>query len=228
MVLDVVGARDLVFRLQSAEAPLAPLGLLLVREDADGAGASDLRCVAPVDQGRWHVMDALPAGAWRLWVTTQAADARPEVRVRIEPKSMRLSDPAFAPTTDSGRPAEVLDAGTFGGVVFAGDSAPVQWSGRAGGPRPAEGLGLRCAGWIAEVPDHVVVLERGQALRMEAEAREGIALAVLRPDGVWVCSDESSVLSPRLTASWPAGRLEVFVASLDPMVDPEYSLRVSR
>ena len=234
-VLDVRGPVPLRVRLAAPDSPLVSLGLVLeplgdgTESSRPGQSGSGV-CVPPAPQGGARDIDPLDEGRWVAWVSTARPEQTVAVRVSIEradgtpdPARQRLDVPA-----GEGVPARPLEEGTFGGVVLGANTRPVLLEGRAGGPRPAEGLGLRCAGWIAEVPDHVLVLERTLPLRLVASAPEGIVLAVRLEDGTWICSDEDEVREVRVGVAIPAGRHEIFVASLDPHQDPEYTLAISR
>ncbi|TVQ95571.1 MAG: hypothetical protein EA398_17480 [Deltaproteobacteria bacterium] len=234
-VLDVRSQVPLRVRLSAPDSPLVSLGLVLEplengtespRPGQSGSGV----CVPPAPQGSAQDIEPLDEGRWVAWVSTARPEQTVAVRVSVE-RADGTPDPARQ-TRDvpagEGVPARPLEEGTFGGVVMGANTRPVLLEGRAGGPRPAEGLGLRCAGWIAEVPDHVLVLERTLPLRLVASAPEGIVLAVRLEDGTWICSDEDEVREVRVGVAIPAGRHEIFVASLDPHQDPEYTLAISR
>lgn len=229
-VVELSSPMALEFRVASGERPLALAGVALERADSgdrEQPGAA-MRCTPLASQGTVHRVGLLDEGVWLIRVLVDEATPDLGYRLRFALEGEGTGGEAFPAVRGEGAPPRAIEDGRWGGAHMGPGSAPVLWTGRAGGPRPAEGLGLHCAGWIAETPDHVLELASGMPVRFEAESDEGITIAIRRADGVWHCSDEHSVRQPRLLVALTAGRYEIHIGSLDPHGDPEYSLRVSR
>ena len=107
-------------------------------------------------------------------------------------------------------------ASNFGTVSlrsgFTPDPHVVQ--GTSGGTQNAATINQACNGWISHRPDHIFVAETAYAsLRIMVNSEQDVTLVVQRPDGSYVCNDDSEGLNPMVTGSFPAGRYSVWVGS---------------
>lgn len=100
-------------------------------------------------------------------------------------------------------------------TLAPGFTAPNMLEGRAGGLTDASSLGEGCIGNIASDPDHVLNLSAAiPNLRIFAQASEDITLVIQKPDGSYICNDDTEGLNPLVTApSFAAGEYKIWVGS---------------
>ena len=87
-----------------------------------------------------------------------------------------------------------------------------------------------CNGYVSTNPSHVMTL--GAAfphLRVMVHAAGGAdtTLMVRRPDGTFLCNDDSEGLDPMVEGEFPAGEYGIFVGSYTGEDHPDYTLGVS-
>lgn len=151
------------------------------------------------------------------------------------------ADPAPAPAAEAPAPAAeaapaaaAAPAGGGGAVMtlttgFAPD--PSTASGTSGGTTEAATMNDECAGWVSASADHV--LELGAAfpmLRIMAHGTEedsDVTLVVRRPDGTFLCNDDSEGFDPMVEGEFAAGRYDIFVGSYEEGAHQAYVLGVS-
>lgn len=137
---------------------------------------------------------------------------------------------AVAPTTGAGPTA----AGGGGATIslttgFAPD--PAIATGTSGGTVEASTLSSDCAGWVSSSPDHVLELgaafPRLKIMALGTEEDSDVTLVVHRPDGSYLCNDDSDGFHPMVEGQFAAGRYEVFVGSYEEGRHQAYRLGVT-
>lgn len=100
-------------------------------------------------------------------------------------------------------------------TLAEGFAAPHIVEGRAGGATDASSLGEGCIGMIGSDPDHQLTLAAAMSgLRIYAAADEDITLVIQKPDGSYICNDDTEELNPVVTMeSFPAGTYKIWVGS---------------
>ena len=87
-------------------------------------------------------------------------------------------------------------------------------TGSAGGVSDASTFGAGCLGHISLTPNHTLTVS-GQIpyMRIVANAAEDITLVVRRPDGTYMCNDDTEGYNPMVEGAFPPGNYDVFVGS---------------
>jgi len=87
-------------------------------------------------------------------------------------------------------------------------------SGRSGGADRAQSRNPSCRGWIARNPDHLFQATGNFGnLRVIAQSDSDTTLVVQRPDGAYMCNDDSEGRNPIVGGNFPAGTYAVWVGS---------------
>lgn len=111
--------------------------------------------------------------------------------------------------------------GSSGGQAFSvgpGFSPdPATATGNAGGMTDASSLSGDCRGWIASSPNHVLTVTGAMPmLRIAANGGAAdITLVVQRPDGTYLCNDDSDGLNPMVEGAFVPGEYKIFIGSYD-------------
>ncbi|MEM9190897.1 MAG: hypothetical protein AAGF12_17055 [Myxococcota bacterium] len=104
----------------------------------------------------------------------------------------------------------------FGTVTLqAGFTAPHVVEGRSGGTTDASSVSAECVGTIDSTPDHALELSAAMAgLRIFAAAEEDITLVIQKPDGSYLCNDDSDGTNPMVSMeSFPAGTYKIWIGN---------------
>ncbi|TXD38464.1 caspase family protein [Lujinxingia vulgaris] len=121
-------------------------------------------------------------------------------------QSFALS-PGFVPDPAIGR-------GLAGGAVNAASLGPV-----AGG---------ECIGMVDARPDHTVKLSTDFGyLRFGITSAADTSLAIRRPDGSFLCDDDTHGLNPEIAGRMPAGDYQIFIGAIGQADDRTYRLELS-
>lgn len=106
---------------------------------------------------------------------------------------------------------------------------PMVVSGTSGGAESATSLGSGCIGFIATTPDHF--LQVGGAgipsLRVMAKSETDTTIVVRRPDGTFMCNDDSDGFNPMVEGNFPPGQYRVWIGSYAQGQNGSYRLGVS-
>ncbi|NOY90647.1 MAG: peptidase S1 [Deltaproteobacteria bacterium] len=142
---------------------------------------------------------------------------------------------ATAPTTAAAPSAPAAAAGdsNFGTVSvrpgFMPD--PTTASGTSGGSTDAATLNSDCNGWIAGTPDHLLVAGGDfSSLRVMAHATtdgEDVTLVIQKPDGSYMCNDDTEGFDPVVAGAFPAGTYKIWIGSYEHGANEAYKLGVS-
>jgi len=102
-------------------------------------------------------------------------------------------------------------------------------SGTSGGSESATTLGVGCIGFVARTPDHF--LQVGGAgfpsLRVMVSSDTDTTLVVRRPDGTFLCNDDSDGTNPMVEGNFPPGQYRVWIGSYAQGQNGSYRLGVS-
>jgi hypothetical protein len=91
---------------------------------------------------------------------------------------------------------------------------PTTVTGQAGGVVDASSFGSGCLGHIGSSPNHVLTVTGPiPYLRIVAAAGEDITLVVRRPDGTYLCNDDTEGLNPMVEGQFVPGNYDVYVGS---------------
>lgn len=91
---------------------------------------------------------------------------------------------------------------------------PMTMEGSAGGIVDASSFGAGCVGHIGSAANHVLTVTAPiPFLRIAAAANEDITLVVRRPDGTYLCNDDSDGLNPMVEGQFVPGNYDVYVGS---------------
>ncbi|AKF04788.1 hypothetical protein [Sandaracinus amylolyticus] len=130
--------------------------------------------------------------------------------------------PPTTPTPAEGTTAAPGAAAAGGGAtitIATGFTDPTITTGTSGGAVEASTLNSECAGWVSSSPDHVIDLQaampRLKIMAFGTEADSDVTLVVRKPDGTYLCNDDSDGFHPVVEGEMPAGRYEVFVGSYE-------------
>ena len=166
---------------------------------------------APPDQGTTPVAQQ-----------QQPAQAQPTSQPVMQPQPtaqpVMQPQPTSTPTaTATGASGGTMpSASNFGTVAlnpgFVPDPHVV--TGRSGGQDRAQSRHGSCRGWIARNPDHLFDATGSFGnLRIIAASDADVTLVVMRPDGTYMCADDTEGRNPIVGGAFPAGRYAVWVGS---------------
>lgn len=70
-----------------------------------------------------------------------------------------------------------------------------------------------CEGYVTEEPEHLIEVSYAMRFKLELHSEEDLVLAVLDPDGTWICGDEPSAINANvaLTREFEPGTYEIWV-----------------
>lgn len=134
--------------------------------------------------------------------------------------------PTTGTTTGTTAPATGAAGATATGATITLNTGfspdPSIATGTSGGAVEASTLSADCAGWVSATPDHILQLEaampRLKIMALGTEENSDVTLVVHRPDGSYVCNDDSDGFHPMIESEeggMPAGRYEIFVGSYE-------------
>lgn len=209
------GSTDTTLVVQQAN------GQYLCNDDTDG--------LHPVVQGMF-----LP-GAHRVWVGTYTRGERASYTLgfsqlgHVTPTTLVGGAPSVPAV-----PAPQLDVtgsnSNFQDVALAPGFRPSPHvvTGSSGGSVQANGLGGNCVGHISATPDHLfTALGHLAHLSIAARSSEDITLVVRRPDGTFLCNDDSEGTDPMVSGPFPPGVYRVWVGSYSSGSNGAYTLGFS-
>ena len=134
-----------------------------------------------------------------------------------------------APPTPT--PAAGAGQSNFGTVAlrpgFTPDPHVVR--GTSGGAIQASNLNAQCRGWISQTPDHLFNAQGPfNNLRFVVNAgSEDTTLVVQKPDGTYLCNDDTDGFHPVVAGAFPPGMYKVWVGSYQRGTQAAYQLGIS-
>ena len=101
-------------------------------------------------------------------------------------------------------------------------------SGTSGGSANAADLSAECAGQISATPDHLLVAGGTFTnLRVMAFSETDVTLVVQRPDGTYLCDDDTEETNPIVDGTFAAGTYKIWVGSYNADTNGRYTLGIS-
>lgn len=180
--------------------------------DDDGSGRLD-----PVVR-----FDNPGSGQYDIWVGVYDSEDRPAATLKIS----ELEENSSGVTADYNATPNYGVANLSSG--FRPDPYVVNM--RAGGDRPASGMGSGCTGYITNAPDLRVNFDAGGLpLIVSTSSSADTTLVINGPDGRWYCDDDSGGGSnARVRFNSPrSGRYEIWVGTYSSGDTQPATLRVS-
>jgi hypothetical protein len=105
---------------------------------------------------------------------------------------------------------------------------PHRATGTGGGNVQATAWDASCGGAVAEAPDHLFVAnDEFTFLKILVRSDADTTLVVQKPDGSFLCNDDSDGLNPGITGAFSAGTYRIWVGSYDATQRPQYTLGIS-
>ena len=205
------------------------------------AGESDVTLVVQAPGGGYSCSDDAEGrnpivelggaqGTYRIWVGSYQAGQQ-------SPYVMGFSE--LADTTAAGLPlgngagslATDGTASNFGTIAlapgFTPDPRTVQ--GTSGGEVDLGPLGVGCRGFVTPQPDHILELGGDSpSLCLMVRSEGDTVLLVHRPDGSFVCDDDTEGRNPVVTGAFPKGTYRLWVGSYQPRSNDGYVLGITQ
>ncbi|MCB9658531.1 MAG: sel1 repeat family protein [Sandaracinaceae bacterium] len=100
--------------------------------------------------------------------------------------------------------------------------------GVGGGPVSVRYLGASCVGYVNTAPSHTMTLTAAGEVRLVAQSTGDTTIAVLTPDGRWLCNDDFDGLNAGVQEHLVAGRYQIWVGAYQRDANPAYSLVATR
>lgn len=101
-------------------------------------------------------------------------------------------------------------------------------SGTSGGSIDATTWQAGCNGFVTTQPDHLFVAATAFAnLRVMAHSTGDITLVVQKPDGTYLCNDDTDGTDPLVEGAFPAGTYKVWIGSYQAGTNSPYTLGFS-
>jgi hypothetical protein len=101
-------------------------------------------------------------------------------------------------------------------------------SGTSGGSTDASTWQAGCNGFVTPQPDHLFVAATAFAnLRVMAHSTGDITLVVQKPDGTYLCNDDTDGTDPLVEGAFPAGTYKVWIGSYQAGTNSPYTLGFS-
>lgn len=101
-------------------------------------------------------------------------------------------------------------------------------SGTSGGSIDASTWQAGCNGFVTTQPDHLFVAATAFAnLRVMAHSTGDITLVVQKPDGTYLCNDDTDGTDPLVEGAFPAGTYKVWIGSYQAGTNSPYTLGFS-
>ncbi len=166
------------------------------------------------------------AGIHRVWVGTYSRGERASYTMgvsqlgHVTPTTLVGGTPAVPVVPTPGANVAELDVtGTnsnFTDVNLAPGFSPTPFTttGTSGGSIAAAGLGSGCTGHIARTPDHLFQATGNfGSLKVMIQSEQDTTLVVRRPDGTYLCNDDTDGFNPAVTGPFPPGQYRIWVGS---------------
>ncbi len=205
------GAQDLTIVVQK------PDGTYLCNDDAEGRN--------PI------VQSPFPAGQYKIWIGSYTAGVNAPYNLGF---SELMSSTCAALGDPGGGTAPVVPTagGTsnFGTVTLTPGFVPDPHvaTGNAGGPLDATSWNATCRGFVTQTPDHLFQSSGNFSfLKIMVSSTEDTTLVVQKPDGSYVCNDDTEGLNPVVTGAFPPGTYRIWIGSYQAGQNPAYRLGFS-
>ena len=101
-------------------------------------------------------------------------------------------------------------------------------SGTSGGATDASTVNPACAGWIDSTPDHLFVAGGTFGnLRIMAHSTADITLVVQKPDGSYLCNDDTEGTDPVVAGPMAQGTYKIWIGSYQQGTNSPYTLGIT-
>jgi len=154
---------------------------------------------------------------------------QPVIVAQPQPQPVILAQPQPQPVVVVQQPPQVIMPTTsnFGTIAlnpgFMPDPHVV--AGQSGGNTQASARAGNCRGWITNTPDHLFRASNHFGnLRIMTLSSEDTTLVVLRPDGTYMCNDDTYGRNPHIQGNFPAGTYAIWIGSYRSGVVAPYRL----
>jgi hypothetical protein len=98
-------------------------------------------------------------------------------------------------------------------------------SGTSGGNIDASTWQAGCNGFVTQQPDHLFVAATAFAnLRVLAHSQGDITLVVQKPDGTYICNDDTEGTDPVVAGAFPAGTYKIWIGSYQAGTNSPYTV----
>ena len=147
----------------------------------------------------------------------------PAPAVAVPPAAPAVPPPAPVP------PAANLQS-NFGTITLATGFTPDPHvaQGTSGGAINASTWNPTCSGWVSQTPDHIFVSSTAFAnLRFIINSTQDTTLVLQKPDGTYLCADDTEGLNPIVQGAFPAGTYKVWIGSYEQGASAAYRLGVT-
>ena len=105
---------------------------------------------------------------------------------------------------------------------------PITVTGSAGGSDDASSRDVSCVGFVAQSPNHVLVVRHDFTwLRVMVRSTGDTTLVIRAPDGRMLCNDDFEGLDPGVEGPFPAGDYEVWVGTYEQGTRHDYRFGVT-
>ncbi|MCB9630809.1 MAG: peptidase S1 [Sandaracinus sp.] len=115
----------------------------------------------------------------------------------------------------------------FGAVTLAPGFVPDPsvHNGTSGGSVSASSVNPSCTGYVSARPDHLFNASGAFAnLRILVNSSADTTLVVRRPDGTFVCNDDSDGTNPMVAGNFPPGQYRIWVGSYQQGTNSPYKI----
>jgi hypothetical protein len=206
------GSEDLTLVVQK------PDGTYLCNDDAEGRN--------PI------VNSPLMPGAYKVWVGSYTAGVNARYNLGFSELTSStcaaLGNPAGGGTVPT--PPPPGGGSNFGTVSLTPGFVPDPHvaTGNAGGSLDATSWNASCRGYVSQTPDHLFAAGGNFSfLKIMVSSTEDTTLVVQKPDGTYLCNDDTEGLNPVITGSFPPGTYRVWIGSYQAGQNPAYRLGFS-
>jgi hypothetical protein len=163
----------------------------------------------------------------------EAREAAEALARELAAASQPAAGAAPAPTPQAAAPAQPAAAGTsnFGTISLRAGFMPDPHTatGVSGGAVAASTWNASCAGYVSQTPDHLLHAQTAfSSLRVLARSDGDITLVVQRPDGSYVCDDDTEGTDPVVDlGAAAAGVYRIWIGNYAAGASARYTLGVS-
>ena len=134
-----------------------------------------------------------------------------------------------APAVPAVPPAAALQS-NFGTITLATGFTPDPHvaQGTSGGAINASTWNPTCSGWVSQTPDHIFVAPTVFAnLRFLINSAQDTTLVIQKPDGTYLCADDTEGLNPIVQGAFPPGTYKLWIGSYEQGASAAYRLGVT-
>lgn len=199
----------------------ADLTLVIQKPDGSYACNDDAEGRNPIVQGNFG------AGPHKIWVGSFDQGVNAQYNLGITELSSTTAAQIGAP---GGGSAGNL-ASNFGTVSLSPGFVPDPHvvNGTSGGAIQASTWQAGCTGWVSQTPDHILDAQGNfDLLRVLVRSSSDTTLVIQKPDGSYLCNDDTEGRNPVIAGSFPPGAYKIWVGSYRQNQTASYRLGFSQ